>query len=264
MRKENVKSLIILYTNSTIANNAVSDIQTRLKEERTSVCRSEIYGVTGRTNKTQLILQKIREHTFTTFIVMVSANETFSKFIADSLRQSKIRKIVFLCSKNKENYQPIGNVENLISVKTVNIKFGLFPTYILNALGKISDVLNSLSASSFRRRVVPKNVSTIFANSIREEGGFENVALKMFYQAKEKKLYGEYTTTEQVMKNLSGIQILPYGMKLFIIRRTALQVFIRFTKVLINVGGVAYYVKVGITKTSQAKVSVGCAIEVHL
>ena len=193
LRKENVKSLIILYTNSTIANNAVSDIQTRLKEERTSVCRSEIYGVTGRTNKTQLILQKIREHTFTTFIVMVSANETFSKFIADSLRQSKIRKIVFLCSKNKENYQPIGNVENLISVKTVNIKFGLFPTYILNALGKISDVLYSLSASSFRRRVVPKNVSTIFANSIREEGGFENVELKMFYQAKEKKLCGEYT-----------------------------------------------------------------------
>ena len=71
-------------------------------------------------------------------------------------------------------------------------------------------------------------------------------------------------STEQVMKNLSGIQILTYGMKLFIIRRTALQVFIRFTKVLINVGGVAYYVKVGITKTSQAKVSVGCAIEVHL
>ena len=149
--------------------------------------------MTGRTNKTQLILQKIREHTFTTFTVIVSANETFSKFIADSLRQSKIRKIVFLCSKNKENYQPIGNVENLISVKTVNIKFGLFPTYILNAFGKISDVLNSLSASSFRRRVVPKNVSTIFANSIREEGGFENVELKMFYQAKEKKLCGEYT-----------------------------------------------------------------------
>ena len=129
LRKENVKSLIILYTNSTSANNTVSDIQARLKEERTSVCQSEIYGVNGRTNKTEFILQKIRENTFTTFIVIVSTNEKFSKFIADSLRQSKIRKIVFLYGKNRENYQPVGNVENLISIIPVNIKFGLFPTY---------------------------------------------------------------------------------------------------------------------------------------
>ena len=73
---------------------------------------------------------------------------------------------------------------------------GYFP-HILNALGKISDVLNSLSASSFRSRVVPRNVSTTFANSIREEGGFENVKLKMFYQAKEKKLYGMYTISRR-------------------------------------------------------------------
>ena len=129
LRKENVKSLIILYTNSTGANNTVSDIQARLKEERTSVCQSEIYDVNGRTNKTEFILQKIRENTFTTFTVIVSTNEKFSKFIADSLRQSKIRKIVFLYGKNRENYQPVGNVENLISIIPVNIKFGLFPTY---------------------------------------------------------------------------------------------------------------------------------------
>ena len=69
---------------------------------------------------------------------------------------------------------------------------------------------------------------------------------------------------EAVMKHLIGIQILPYGMKRFINRRTVQQVFIRYTRVLTNVTGVAYFVKVGITKTSQAKMSVGYAIEALL
>ena len=131
LRKENVKSFIILCTNITSAYSDILDIQTKLNEETTSVCRSEIYGVNGRTNKTEFILQKIREHTFTTLIVIVSTNKTFSKFVAGSLRQSKIRKVIFLYSKFSENYQPVGKVENLVLIKALNIRFGLFPTYIL-------------------------------------------------------------------------------------------------------------------------------------
>ena len=78
LRKENIKSLIILYNNSASAKKTISDIQARLKEETASVCRSEIYKVSGMANTTELILQKIREHTFTTFIVIVSTNKTFS------------------------------------------------------------------------------------------------------------------------------------------------------------------------------------------
>ena len=72
---------------------------------------------------------------------------------------------------------------------------GYFLHTYLNALNKTSDVLKSLSASSFRRRVVPKNVQTIFVNSIREEESFKNVELKMVCNMKEKKKkkYGLYT-----------------------------------------------------------------------
>ena len=78
LRKENVESFIILYTNSTSAYSDILDIQTKLKEETTSVCRSEIYKVSRMANNTEFILKKIREHTFTTFIVIVSTNQTFS------------------------------------------------------------------------------------------------------------------------------------------------------------------------------------------
>ena len=195
LRKENIKSLIILYNNSASAKKTISDIQARLKEETASVCRSEIYKVSGIANTTEFILQKIREHTFTTLTVIVSTNQTFSEFVADSLRQSKIPKIVFLYSKNRENYQPDGKVKNLVSIKAVNIRFGLFGKYILNALDKSSNILKSLSASSFKRRVAPKNFSTVFVNSIREEESFKNVKLKMIYNTKEipKKIYGLYT-----------------------------------------------------------------------
>ena len=72
---------------------------------------------------------------------------------------------------------------------------GYFLHTYLNALNKTSNVLKSLSASSFRRRVVPKNVQTIFVNSIREEESFKNVELKMVCNMKEKKKkkYGLYT-----------------------------------------------------------------------
>ena len=195
LRKENIKSLIILYNNSASAKKTISDIQARLKEETASVCRSEICKVSGIANTTEFILQKIREHTFTTLIVIVSTNQTFSEFVADSLRQSKIPKIVFLYSKNRENYQPDGKVKNLVSIKAVNIRFGLFGKYILSALDKSSNILKSLSASSFKRRVAPKNFSTVFVNSIREEESFKNVKLKMIYNTKEipKKIYGLYT-----------------------------------------------------------------------
>ena len=200
LRKENVRSLIILYNNSASGNSTISDIHARLREERTSVCRLEIYAVNDRANNTELILEKIRKHTFTTFIVIVSTNETFSKFIADSLRQSKIQKVVFLYSKYSEiknitANQPEGNVKNLVWIKAVNVRFALFPTYILNALNKTSNILKSLSASSFGRRLVPKNVITTFVNSIRDEERFKNVELKLFYKAKGKKRedYGLYT-----------------------------------------------------------------------
>ena len=76
--------MIILYTSSVSTDNTVSGIQAKLKEERTPVCRSEIYNKNGKNNKTKLVLKKIREHTFTTFIVIVSSNAAFSKFISDS------------------------------------------------------------------------------------------------------------------------------------------------------------------------------------
>ena len=126
--------MIILYTSSVSSDNTISGIQARLKEERTPVCRSEIYTVNGKNNKTKLILQKIKEHTFTTFIVIVSSNAAFSKFISDSLRKSKIKKIVFLYGKNSGNHRPVGNVINLVSIKAANIGFELFPTYLLNAI----------------------------------------------------------------------------------------------------------------------------------
>ena len=69
---------------------------------------------------------------------------------------------------------------------------------------------------------------------------------------------------EAVMKHLIGIQILPYGMKHLITQITVQQVIVRYAMVLINVTGVAYFVKVGNIKTPQAKMSVGCAIEVLL
>ena len=175
MRKENIKSLIILYTSSASTDNTISSIQARLKEEKTSVCRSEIYNVNGKNNKTELILKKIREHTFATFIVIVSSNAAFSKFVSDSLRQSKITKNVFLYGKNYENHRPAGNVKNLLSIKAANIGFELFPTYLINAIRKTSDALESLSAFSFKSRVLPKNISTIFATSIREDGSAKNV-----------------------------------------------------------------------------------------
>ena len=84
LRKENIKSMIILYTSSVSTDNTFSGIQAKLKEERTPVCRSEIYKKNGKNNKTKLVLKKIREHTFATFIVIVSSNAAFSKFISDS------------------------------------------------------------------------------------------------------------------------------------------------------------------------------------
>ena len=59
LRKENIKSLIILYNNSASAKKTISDIQARLKEETASVCRSEIYKVSGIANTTEFILQKL-------------------------------------------------------------------------------------------------------------------------------------------------------------------------------------------------------------
>ena len=147
LRKENIQSLIILYTGSTFVNDTISGIKARLKEEKTSVCRSEIYDAKGRNNKTELILERIREHTFTTFIVVVSSNK-FSESVFHSLVQSKIRKIIFLYGKNFNYLQVDGNVENIVSVKGINIGFEFFATYLFNAIGKTSDVLESLSASN--------------------------------------------------------------------------------------------------------------------
>ena len=95
LRKENVKSFIILCTNSTSAYSDILDIQTKLNEETTSVCRSEIYGVNGRTNKTEFILQKIREHTFTTLIVIVSTNKTFLNLLQAVYDNLKFERLFF-------------------------------------------------------------------------------------------------------------------------------------------------------------------------
>ena len=207
LRKENIKSMIIVYTSSVSTVNTISGIQARLKEERTPVCRSEIYNVNGKNNKTELILKKIREHTFATFIVIVSSNAAFSKFVSDSLRQSKITKNVFLYGKNYGNHRPAGNVKNLLSIKAANIGFELFPTYLINAIRKTSDALESLSAFSFKSRVLPKNISTIFATSIREDGSAKNVKLKMVYKAKGKSNkpneYGLYTIDPRGNETLS-------------------------------------------------------------
>ena len=207
LRKENIKSLIILYTSSASTDNTISSIQARLKEEKTSVCRSEIYNVNGRNNETKLILKEIREHTFATFIVIVSSNAAFSKFISDSLRESKIEKIVFLYGKNSENRRPVRNVKNLVLINLANVGFELFPTHLLNAVRKTSDALESLGAFSFKSRLLPKNISTIFATSIREDGSAKNVKLKMVYKAKGKsnkpKKYGLYIIDPKGNETLS-------------------------------------------------------------
>ena len=96
LRKENIKSLIILYTSSASTDNTISSIQARLKEEKTSVCRLEIYNVNGKNNKTELILKKIREHTFATFIVIVSSNAAFSNLFQTVYENLKLRKL-FSC-----------------------------------------------------------------------------------------------------------------------------------------------------------------------
>ena len=210
LRKENIKSLIILYTSSASTDNTIPGIQARLREEKTSVCRSEIYNVKGRNNEAKLISQKIREHAFTTFIVIVSNNAALSKFISNSLRQSKIKKIVFLCGKNSENHRPVGNVKYLVSINISSIGFQLFPTHLLNAIRKTSDALESRSSSSFKSRVLPKNVSTIFTTSIREEGSAKKVKLKMVYKAKGKsnrqKRYGLYTIEPRGNETLNWYQ----------------------------------------------------------
>ena len=197
LRKENIKSMIILYTSSLSTDNTFFGIQAKLKEGRTPVCRSKIYNKNGKNNKTKLVLKKIRKHTFTTFIVIVSSKTAFSKFTSESLRQSKIKKFVFLYGKNSGNHRPVGNVINLVSIKVANIGFELFPTYLLNAIRKTSDALESLRPISFKSRVLPKNISTIFVTTILEEGNFKNVKLKMVYKGKGKsnkpKKYGLYS-----------------------------------------------------------------------
>ena len=196
LRKENIQSLIILHTGSTFANDTISDIKARLEEEKTSVCRSEIYDIKGTNNETELILERIRENTFTKFIVLVSNNK-IAESVIHSLAQSKIRKIVFLYGKNLNYLQPDGNVENIVLIKGINIGFEFFANYLFNAIGKTSDVLESLNASSFNSRRAPKNVSMIFATSLREEGSSKNTRLKMIYKEKGMnntlKEYGLYT-----------------------------------------------------------------------
>ena len=200
MKKENVKSLIVLYTSRGNTVNTISVIQARLKEEKISVCRSEFYNV-SRENDTEkeLILQKIREHTFTTFIVILSNDPTFCKSILDSLQKSNIEKNVFLYGNAKifKEYRPVGNVKKLIWIRRANLGFKLLPEYLLNAMRTTSDALESLSANSFNSRVLPKNISTVFTTSIREKGVFKNVQLTLVYKAKGKsnkeKKYGLYT-----------------------------------------------------------------------
>ena len=213
LRKENIKSLIGLYISRPNTVNTIPVIQARLKEEKTSVCRSEFYNV-SRENDTEkeLILQKIREHTFTTFIVIISNDAKFCKSVLKSLEQSKIEKNIFLygyseVSEMFENYRPVRNIKKLIFIERANLGFELLPGYLLHAIRKTSDALESLSANSFKSRVLPKNISTIFTTSIREEGDFENLKLTMVKKGKEKsnewKKYGLYTISPRGNETLN-------------------------------------------------------------